>query len=126
MGKTVPSYRMTIEFEISRWKSFRNALANDEEKLAFDQVMDMCRGLASAGSAACSPIIFEPMAMSILVNSAKENASTRKRKILLQAEGEMSKAMVKIQTRIIRKKYKRSQPAYERQTTPYRYSAWQE
>ena len=72
MGKTVPSYRMAIEFEIDHWKSFRSALANDEEKLAFDQVMDMCRGLASAGSAACSPIIFEAMAMSILVTQQKK------------------------------------------------------
>jgi hypothetical protein len=67
MGKTVPSYRMAIEFEISRWKDFRNALENEEEKQAFDQIMDMCRGLASAGSAACSPIIFEPMVMCILL-----------------------------------------------------------
>jgi C4-type Zn-finger protein len=72
MGKTVPSYRMTVEFEISRWKGFRNALENEEEKQAFDQIMDMCRGLASAGSAACSPIIFEPMAMSILVSQQKK------------------------------------------------------
>ena len=67
MGKTVPFYRMAIEFEISRWNGFRNALANDEEKLAFDQIMDMCRGLASAGSAACNPIIFEAIVMSILL-----------------------------------------------------------
>jgi len=72
MGKTVPSYRMAIEFEISRWKGFRNALDNEEEKQAFDQIMDMCRGLASAGSAACSPIIFEPMAISILVLQQKK------------------------------------------------------
>jgi len=31
MGKTVPSYRMALEFEISRWKGFRNALDDDEE-----------------------------------------------------------------------------------------------
>ena len=63
---------MAIEFEIGLWKGFINALDNDEDKLAFDQIMDMCRGLASAGSAACSPIIFEPMAMSILVIQQKK------------------------------------------------------
>ena len=72
MGKTVPSYRMAIEFEINRWKGFRNSLENDEEQLAFDQIMDMCRGLASAGSAACNPIIFEPIVMSILVLQQKK------------------------------------------------------
>jgi len=58
--------------EIAGWKNFRNALASDEEKEAFDQIMDMCRDLASAGSCACSPIILEPMAMSILVAQQKK------------------------------------------------------
>jgi hypothetical protein len=43
MGKTVPSYRMALEFEIHRWKDFRNALPNEKEKEAFDELMDMCR-----------------------------------------------------------------------------------
>ena len=72
MGKTVPSYRMVIEFEINRWKGFRNVLGNDEERQSFDQLMDMCRGLASAGSAACNPIIFEPLVISILVAQQKK------------------------------------------------------
>jgi hypothetical protein len=71
MGKTVPSYRMAIEFEISRWKGFRNALQKEEEKHAFDQLMDMCRGFASAGSCACDPIVFEPMVVSILLAQQK-------------------------------------------------------
>jgi hypothetical protein len=71
MGKTVPSYRIAVEWEIGRWKSFRNALANEEEKQAFDEIMDMCRNLASAGGCACNPIIFEPMVMSILLAQQK-------------------------------------------------------
>jgi hypothetical protein len=67
MGKTVPSFRMALEDEIHRWKSFRNALLSDEEKLAFDEIMDMCRSNAMAGGNACRPILFEPMAMSILL-----------------------------------------------------------
>ncbi|MGD0072017.1 MAG: site-specific integrase [Candidatus Bathyarchaeia archaeon] len=31
MGKTVPSYRIALEFEIERWKSFRNTLQSEEE-----------------------------------------------------------------------------------------------
>ena len=72
MGKTVPSYRMALEFEISRWKRFRNALPKEEEKQAFDELMDMCRGFASAGSSACDPIIFEPIVMSILLAQQKK------------------------------------------------------
>jgi hypothetical protein len=67
MGKTVPSYRMALEDVIYNWKGFRNALHSDEEKQAFDELMDMCRSNGMAGSNACNPIIFEPMVMSILL-----------------------------------------------------------
>ena len=71
MGKTVPSYRMALEFEIEGWKSFRKALQSEEEREAFDTLMDMCRSNAMASGAACNPVIFEPMVMSILLNSAE-------------------------------------------------------
>src|SRR3989304_7977976 len=67
MGKTVPSYRIALEFEIEQWKSFRKALISAEDKEAFDVLMDMCRENAMASGAACNPIIFEPMIMSILM-----------------------------------------------------------
>ena len=72
MGKTVPSYRMALEFEIHRWKDFRNALPNEEERQAFNELMDMRRNLASAGSCATNPILFEPMVMSILLAQQKK------------------------------------------------------
>ena len=72
MGKTVPSYRMALEDEIDRWKSFRNALASEEDKAAFDDLMDMCRNNGMAGGAASNPIIFEPMAMSIVLPQQKK------------------------------------------------------
>jgi hypothetical protein len=72
LGKTVPSYRMALEDEIRRWKSFRNALPNGEEQAIFDMMMDMCRNLASAGGCACNPVIFEPMVMSILLAQQKK------------------------------------------------------
>jgi hypothetical protein len=67
MGKTVPSCRMAVEEEIDRRKGFRNALPSEEEREAFDELMDMCRSYAMAGSNATNPILFEPMAMSILL-----------------------------------------------------------
>ena len=72
VGKTVPSYRMALEFEISRWKNFRNALSSDTEKEAFDVLMDMCRNNAMAAGNACNPVLFEPMAMSILLAQQME------------------------------------------------------
>lgn len=71
MGKTVPSYHVAIEDEIGRWKRFRAGLASDEEKQAFDELMDLVRGNAMAGGNACNPILFEPMAMSMLLGQQK-------------------------------------------------------
>jgi hypothetical protein len=71
MGKTVESYRMALEDEISRWKGFEKAL-RVEDKEAFEALMDACRNFASAGSNATQPILFEPMVMSILTSQQKQ------------------------------------------------------
>ena len=80
MGKTVPTYRMAVEEEISHWKPFREALVSDEEKQAFDDVADMCRNMAMAGGNACNPVLFEPMVMSVLLGQQKR-IKTLQRKI---------------------------------------------
>jgi hypothetical protein len=67
MGKTVPSFRMALELEIERWRGFKKALTIEEDREAFEELMDMCRNNAMASGNACNPIIFEPMAMSILL-----------------------------------------------------------
>ncbi len=72
MGKTVPSFRMALEDEIYRWRSFRKALHSAEDQEAFDVMMDMARNNAMAGGAACNPIVFEPMVMSILLAQKKQ------------------------------------------------------
>jgi len=80
MGKTVPSYRIAVEEEIGRWNRFRDSLPSDEEKQAFDELMDLVRGNVMAGGNACNPILFEPMAMSILLGQQKR-IMTLQRKI---------------------------------------------
>ncbi len=93
MGKTVPSYRMALEDEIHHWENFRNALPNEEEKAAFDEMMDMCRNLASAGSCACNPITFEPMAICILLSQQKkiQQLEYQLKDLLWQRSGEVNK-----------------------------------
>jgi hypothetical protein len=71
MGKTVKSYRMALEDEISRWGGFEKAL-RIEDKEAYNALMDSCRNFASAGSNATIPILFEPMVMSILLSMQKK------------------------------------------------------
>ena len=71
MGKTVPTYRLALEYEIKTWKGFRSVLPPQEQEV-FDELMDMCRNFAMASGNACNPIIFEPMVMSILLAQRKE------------------------------------------------------
>jgi hypothetical protein len=66
VGKTVESFRIALEGEISRWSGFARALRRSDRQ-AFDELMDMCRSYASESSCATNPILFEPMVMSILL-----------------------------------------------------------
>ena len=70
MGKTVPSYRMALENEIKKWDGFSKALRNDDRE-AFEQMMNACRNYASAGSNATRPVLLEAMFMSILLAQQK-------------------------------------------------------
>ena len=71
MGKTVESYRVALEDEIHRWSGFAKAL-RVEDREAFDALMDTCRSYSSAGSNAAQPIIFESMALSMLLSQQKK------------------------------------------------------
>ena len=71
MGKTVESYRMALEDEISTWNGFAKAL-RIEDKEIFEALMDACRNYASAGSNATRPLIFEPMLMCIALSQQKK------------------------------------------------------
>jgi len=77
MGKTVESYRMALEDEIRRWDGFAKTLRT-EDREAFEELMDACRGFASAGSNATQPVLFEPMVMSILLFQQKKLAKLEK------------------------------------------------
>jgi hypothetical protein len=70
VGKTVESYRMALEGEISRLNGFVRALRKDDRE-AFEEMMDMSRGYASESSNATNPILFEPFIMSILLAQQK-------------------------------------------------------
>ena len=70
MGKTVESYRMALDREVHRWSGFARALRK-EDRAAFEQLIDICRNYASAGSNATRPVLFEAMVMSILLHQQK-------------------------------------------------------
>jgi len=70
VGKTVESYRMALDLEVQRWSGFSRALRK-EDRDAFEQLIDVCRNYASAGSNATRPVLFEPMVLSILIDQQK-------------------------------------------------------
>ena len=70
MGKTVESYRIALDRELQRWSGFARALRKDDRNV-FNQLMDICRNYASAGSNSTRPVLFEPMIMSILLYQQK-------------------------------------------------------
>jgi hypothetical protein len=70
LGKTVESYRLRLDKEIQRWSGFARALRKDDRE-TFEELMDVCRNYASAGSNATRPVLFEAMVMCILVAQQK-------------------------------------------------------
>ena len=70
LGKTVESYRLKLDKEVQRWSSFARALRK-EERETLEQLMDICRNYASAGSNATRPVMFEAMVMCILLEQQK-------------------------------------------------------
>ena len=78
VGKTVESYRIALEGEISRWNGFIRALRKDDRE-AFEEMMDMGRGFASEAGNATNPILFEPFIMSILLAQQKRILTLEKK-----------------------------------------------
>ena len=70
MGKTVPAYRYALDREVQKWNGFVRALRK-EDRAAFEQLMDICRNYASAGSNATRPVLFEVMVICILLDQQK-------------------------------------------------------
>jgi hypothetical protein len=61
---------MALDREVQRWTGFSRALRK-EDRDAFEQLIDVCRNYASAGSNATRPVLFEPMVLSILIDQQK-------------------------------------------------------
>jgi hypothetical protein len=62
---------VALEHEIQRWSGFVRAL-QQEDRAVFEELMDICRNHASAASCATRPVLFEAMAMTILLDQQKK------------------------------------------------------
>ena len=61
---------MALDREVQRWSGFARALRKDD-RIVFEQLMDVCRNYASAGSNSIRPVLFESMVMCILLDQQK-------------------------------------------------------
>jgi hypothetical protein len=71
MGRTIPSFRISLEMEKAEWKPFRNALDKSERK-KFDEMWDIPRVYVSACSNSCQLVPLHPIIMSIVFHHYKE------------------------------------------------------
>jgi len=65
MGRTIPSYRIASEIEISKWRPFRKLLDKKDRKI-FDDMLSIPRFYNVAGTMACSPVLVHVILMSII------------------------------------------------------------
>ena len=72
MGRTIPTFSMSIEHEKRRWKPFRNALYEKLDRKDFDRMFDIPRLYTSACSASLQIIRIHPILMSILLHEFKQ------------------------------------------------------
>jgi dihydroxyacetone kinase-like predicted kinase len=71
MGRTVPTYRNTLESIIGSWSDYRRALAKDDREV-FDGMVNRARLHASAATYAAFSDPVEGALLSILLEQEKE------------------------------------------------------
>jgi hypothetical protein len=70
MGRTIPSYRIASEWEIRKWRPFRNLLSKKDIKI-FDEMLSTNRFYTVAGTMSCRPVLIQVILMSIIFEHYK-------------------------------------------------------
>jgi len=78
MGRTIPSWRMVVKAEVEKLKRFQEFLSQ-EDKAIFEDMLNLCRLLASAASVMASPLKQVPLIISMLFAHHKKLAELEKR-----------------------------------------------
>jgi hypothetical protein len=71
MGRTVPTYRLTLESIIQGWNDYRRALTKEDREV-FDTMVNRARAHASASTFAAFADPLEGALLSILLEQEKE------------------------------------------------------
>ncbi len=91
MGRTVETFTMVIQEQRSRWKKFREALRKEDQEV-LDELFRAPKIHLAACAYAVTPIPFENIVMSMLVEE-------RKKTIALQgAVDKLNERMAKLET----------------------------
>ena len=80
MGRTIPSYRIASQMEISKWKPFRKLL-NKKDRKVFDEMLSIPRFYNVAGTMAARPVLIHVMLMSIIFEHYKQLTKIASKKI---------------------------------------------
>ena len=71
MGRTVPSFRIAVEIERTKWKQFRSYLDKKDRKM-FDQIYECVKLHNTACMMACRLVVIHSVLMSILFEHYKQ------------------------------------------------------
>jgi len=80
MGRTIPSYRIASQMEISKWKPFRKLL-NKKDRKVFDEMLSIPRFYNVAGTMAARPVLIHVILMSIIFEHYKQLTKIASKKI---------------------------------------------
>ncbi|HEY6949195.1 MAG TPA: hypothetical protein VI146_01190 [Nitrososphaeraceae archaeon] len=80
MGRTIPSYRLASQWEIRKWKPFRNLLGKKGRKI-FDEMLSIPIMYNVAGTMSCRPVLIQTILMSIIFAHYKQLSKLATEKI---------------------------------------------
>ena len=78
MGRTIPSWRIVVEEEITRLIRFRQFLRS-EDRVVFDDLLNQCRLYAADAGVLASPIKEVPLLLSMIFGQHKRLMELEKR-----------------------------------------------
>ena len=77
MGRTVPSFRMSIEHERRTYSAYRSSLGEHNQE-AFDRLFDQARANCMAAGNAVRPFVFQGVFMAVVLGHEKRLAEMSK------------------------------------------------
>lgn len=85
MGRTVPSFRIALEQEITSWKNHKKSLSKGSRE-HLEDLFNVARNYCSASSNAVRPVRFQGMFMAIAIGHERmmEDAAMEIEKIRLE------------------------------------------